>query len=87
MNSSLHEKLKALSDFVNDTVPIDDQAVQFTTYRNSAENDDIEIVLQVSIQSRKRMGLSFAQVSADGFRISPNGEIQTLPKEALYDYT
>lgn len=78
--------LKELPEFVNDSVIIDYREVTFTTYRNETENEDIEIVLQVSIRAGKRRLFSSGQVSADGFRVSPDDKIKTIDPKALYYY-
>ena len=80
------EELAVFPEVTNETVTIDDQDVIFTTYREMEENGDIEIVLQAS-SSLPNISISKrAQVSAEGFRMTPSGEILPLPKGTIYYY-
>jgi hypothetical protein len=78
-----YSKLRALPESVGDSVTIDDRDITFTTYRKIVENDDLEIVLHISIPLRDLVFTKVDRVFADGFLIAPDGETRPLSKEAL----
>jgi hypothetical protein len=79
-------KLKELPEHSDDTAKMDDRYLTFTTYRRITKKNDLEIVLKISISSRKLLLTKVAYVFANGFCITPSGAIQPLPKETLYEY-
>ncbi len=86
LKTTPYEKLKESPERVQDTAKIDGQNITFTTYRHITKNDDLEIVLQISIPSRKLLFIKVARVYAEGFCIASSGELHPLPKEALVEY-
>jgi hypothetical protein len=80
------EKLETFPGATNETATIGDQDVTFIIYRETEDNGDIEIVLQASLSLTNVSLSKRAQVSADGFRMTPSGEILPLPKGIIYYY-
>lgn len=80
------EELKALPEVTNEKATVGGQEVAFTTYRETEDNGSIEIVLQASISQSKASFLKRSQVSAEGFRMTPTGEVLPLPKGTIYPY-
>ncbi len=80
------EELKALFEVTNEKATIGSQEVAFTLYRETEDNGNIEVVLQASISQSRTSFLKRAQVSAEGFTMTPGGEILPLPQGTIYYY-
>lgn len=81
-----YEQLKELPEYSSDTIKMDNRDITFTTYRKITEEDDLEIVLKISMPAGKLLFTKVGHITADGFRINANGKTQPLPKEVLYGY-
>ena len=61
-------------------------SAEVNIYRNSLEQDILEIIVQLYIPGKNLILIKFAEVESTGFRISPNGSIENVPNEVVYGY-
>jgi len=77
-------ELAALPGECREELIVHEKAVALTTYRVERAPDRLLIVVQTF---RNTLAGISAQISVEGFLVSPNGDLESAPEEELWDFT
>lgn len=81
-----YAELSSLPVITTRKIETNKESIKVNIYRNSLEQEVIEIIVQIYISGKNLLFIKFAEVDSTGFRVSPNGSTEDVPNEVIYGY-